>query len=346
MILFISSRESDYLQDLTYAGLAELLGKDRVVDFPSHWQYHRSRKYVFSPPAIYPRNLGYIPDVQRKVDSSLGFVRRLLAGNEFRLVILASVKPDALESIKSVMDLISVPWAFIDGGDWPEVGGDFKRIGGQDALQKFQTLCAQRPPALIFKRELPVGKNIPTVFPLPFSACAAQIPIMDPASGKKNQVAFWAVESSATRRKVFEILKRRYDCDQNGSISGQNFKKYSRRGGSYFNSLNQTRISLSFQGEGFDTLRFWEIPLCGSLLLSEEPTIQIPHPFTHGVNAVFCKNDLSDLISLIDHYLTHEREALQITREGQTHLLKYHTQKSRAEYVLEIINSKLGVRFV
>ena len=135
-------------------------------------------------------------------------------------------------------------------------------------------------------------------------------------------------------------MNGKYDCDANGSVPGQKFRKYRLKGEDYFNAVNQSRISLSFRGEGFDTLRYWEIPACGSLLISENPTIQIPNNFIDKKQAVFCKNDLSDLISLIDYFLGHEKEANEIASEGQKHLLKYHTHIHRAEYLLEILKTE------
>lgn len=347
VILFICSRESDYLQDLTFAGLSEILGPSVLAEFPPHWQFHRRRKSFWSPRAAYPKNIGYRPGASENWDNrSLETVAQELERNEYRLVVLASAKPDALSALESIFENVRVPWIFIDGGDRAEVGGDFRRIGGDPAFETFQKLCARRRPALIFKRELALGEASEGLYPLPFSACAQQIPVLDPKSDKKYDVAFWAVESSETRRAAFRLLKGRYDCERNGSVSGQTFRSYSLKEGAYFTALNQTRISLSFRGEGFDTLRFWEVPLCGSLLLSESPVIQIPHPFTHGRNVLFCKNDLSDLIDMIDQYLSRPAEAMQIAAEGQAHLLKYHTHRRRAEYLLEILESKLGLRFI
>ncbi len=341
VILFICSRESDYLQDLTYAGLSELLGRGQIADFPFHWQFHRRKESFWSRKAAYPRNMGFIPGLEGTAERDMDNVKRGLDNNDFRLVVLASAKPDALAAFESVAPRIKVPWIFIDGGDRAEIGGDFERVGGADSFRAFQEICRRTRPSVIFKRELAVGEKTDGVFPLPFSASATHVPALDPQSDKKYQVAFWAVESSETRKNAFQILKGRYDCDRNGTRSGQTFRKYSLREAAYFEALNRTRVSLSFRGEGFDTLRFWEIPLCGSLLLSENPIIQIPDPFTQGKNAVFCKNDLSDLTSLIDHYLANPKEAAQIAVEGQAHVLKYHTHRRRAEYILDILETEL-----
>jgi hypothetical protein len=262
-------------------------------------------------------------------------VKSALFQKQFDLVILGSAKPDALQSFYSLLEWMRCPWVFIDGSDWQEMGGDFERLGGKECLAVFQQICREKKPTAIFKRELPLNHTLENVFPLPFSVHTNHIPILSPVEKTKFQVQFWAVESSPTRKQVFELLKGRYDCDENGSVGGQKFRTYSFHGEDYFQAVNQCRISLSFRGAGFDTLRYWEIPALGSLLISEQPTIQIPNNFIAGKHAVFCKNDLSDLQDKMDYYLAHPKERNEIALEGQKHLLKYHTHVHRAEYVLE-----------
>ena len=344
MILFVCSAEYDYLQDLTYAGLCDILGKDKVWDIPLHWQYHSPRKSFWNRKAEYPRNLGYVPSERICSVTSPSEVQEALKNNEFKLVILASAKPDALETFKELFDLIQCPWIMVDGGDWWDIGGDFRRLGGQESFDLFQDLSRRKKPSLIFKRELPLGIKDDLIFPLQFSVHASKVPVYDPETPKKYQVLFWAVESSQVRKDVFKSLEGRYDCDSNGSLPGQKARRYRFKGEKYFKALSQAKIILSFRGEGFDTLRYWEAPASGSLLLSEPPTIRIPDNFAPGKQAVFCKGDRSNLLPLIDHFLANEKERVEIAREGQKHLLQYHTHLKRAEYLLEVVVSRLGIK--
>ena len=344
MILYICSDESDYLQDLTYAGLCDVLGKDNVWDYPFHWQYHSEKKFFWNRKEEYPRNLGYVPTDKLCTVSSLSELTQSLRKNHFDLVVLASAKPDALHVFESLFDDFKCPWIFIDGGDWQGIGGDFKRLGGETSFKLFEELSNEKRPGIIFKRELPLNVNYDFVFPLQFSVHASRAPVLDPQTPKKYQVLFWAVESSPVRKQAFKLLEGRYDCESNGSVQGQKFRKYRFRGVNYFKALSESRINLSFRGEGFDTLRYWETPASGSLLISEQPTIQIPNNFAYSRQAVFCKPDLSNLLSLIDYYLGHENERIDIAREGQKHLLQHHTHIKRAEYLLDIVESRLKLR--
>ena len=329
----MTSRAVDYLQDLTYAGLAEVLGKECVVDIPSHWQYHRERRFFWEPRNRYPGNLGYVPGPGPAFKKS-----------DYDAVILGSAKPDALSTLASVLENLRAPWFFVDGGDRQDIGGDFEREGGKESLTLFRSLCGKKKPAAVFKREIPKGTKTEGVFPLQFSFNPSLIAPLAPTSEKDHKVVFWAVESSEQRKKAFKLLQGKYDCGENGSVPGRKASKYIFKGAAYFKALNRTRIVLNLRGAGFDTLRYWEVPASGSLLLSEEPTIGIPDDFTNGKNAVFCGNDLSDMTSLIDHYLTHEDEALDIAREGQKHLLAHHTHRHRAEFILEVLEKQCGLK--
>ena len=193
-ILFIASSESDYLQDLTYAGLSEILGNKSLVDFPYHWQYHKEKKFFWNKKLEYPKNLGLVKEMN---SSTLHLteeeVLNYLKQNKFSLVILGSAKIDNLAILDRLMEVIQVPWIFIDGGDWTEVGGDFKRLGGQESFNLFQKICRLKKPSVIFKRELPLESKEEKLFPLPFSVNSSIIPIKPPVDNKKYQVQFWAV---------------------------------------------------------------------------------------------------------------------------------------------------------
>ena len=340
-ILFICSQEFDYLQDLTYSGLKEILGKEVVIEFPYHWSYHREKQFFWSRALEYPRNLGFNQD--NAPNFNLNQIKKELVKSAFDLVILGSAKPDALRTLEQILDWICVPWVFIDGGDWQEIGGDFRRTGGEPIWKLFKSICEKKAPAVIFKRELSLNNRDENVFPFPFSVHASKVPLLPIDSPKSMDVVFWAVESSSARKEAFRLLNGKYDCNKNGTIAGQTFRRYPLRGDAYFKALNQSKIALSFRGEGFDTLRYWEIPTCGSFLLSEQPTIQIPNNFEYGKHSIFCKNDLSNLTELIDYYLKNETERKEIALAGQKHLLQYHTHLARANYFLEIIRDKLKI---
>jgi hypothetical protein len=328
--LFINSLKSDYLEDQLFSGLTELLGKGNVIPYPVN------RNYYFAVKS-YPRNMGlsrgffdYLPDRLTN--------RSAIKAMEFDAVIIGSTKRDTFEHYQQISHLIprSIPLIYIDGGDWPEVGGDARRMKFEPL---YQNAFRDRQPDLIFKRECLIGKEYPdNVIPLPMS--------FRPQAGfspveKRYQVTLWCVESDPIRTQALQMLQGRYDCTENGSVPGQQFRSYQRKGLNYLRELSASRIACNFRGVGWDTMRYWEIPGVSAFMVTQKPGIVIPDNFAHGEHVAYCKDDLSDFISLLDYYLKNEKEREEIAANGHRHLMQYHTHTRRAEYFLSMVQERL-----
>ncbi len=318
-VLFIGSQRYDYVQDIVYSGLVKLLGQKNVIE--SNW----NKKYHI-PYKKYPKNIGYF---KHSILDSI----HLTNGN-FDLVVLATTRPDCFKNYIKLAPKISpkVPVVYIDGGDRCEVGGDLERLGEPQLFHKAQSI---RDFDLIFKREMKIDTSYAkNVFPLTIGFNFSRLP-KEIAIEKKYQVAFWAQDHShSIRGKALNLLKNRFDCDTNGTHKGNDLDNYKRRGDFYLKELAACKINLSLQGGGFDTLRYWEIPAVGSLLLSEPADIIIPNDFEHKKNAIFCQPSLDDLLDLCKYYLKHESKREKIALSGQRHIYEFHTDVHRAQYIL------------
>ncbi len=320
-ILFIGSRKYDYLQDLTYSGLTKVLGPRNVIELKWNPRYHLPYK-------TYPKN---IPTSRKGILNSL-----LTNKRNYDMVLVAAAKPDCFQAYLSIVTDIpaGIPVVFIDGGDREEFAGDLDRLGHPDL---FKRVCSLRPFDTIFKREYLKNNTYPdNVYPLPFSVNYDRIPDTDVQ--KKYQVAFWAVEGHPIRTRVLEMLEDQFDCRENGTVRNQDFNKYKRKGKYYLHELAACMISLSFRGGGWDTLRYWEIPAVGSFMISQPMNIVIPNDFQADREAVFCKEDASDLPDLCSYYLEHPEKREKIARQGATHAREYHSDKARARYILGILS--------
>jgi hypothetical protein len=102
--------------------------------------------------------------------------------------------------------------------------------------------------------------------------------------------------------------------------------------------LRNARVGLSMFGGGFDTVRYWELPAHGCLLLAERPPIRIPYDFEDGVSAVFF-NDLPDLEERMEHCLSQTESVRRIALAGRERLLRYHTASARAGQLLARLNT-------
>jgi len=322
-ILYINSHSADYVQDLTYSGLVKVFGLKNVIDYKWNQKYH-------VPYKKYPKNLGY-------VSGSLLPSLAHLSVKQFDVVLVGSAKVDCFESYLAFMDRIpaNVPVVFIDGGDQPVIGRDLIVYGRPEL---YEEAIAKRPFDLVFKREMLIdqdyGKN---VFPLPM--CFNMDRARNVPKEKKYQVSFWAVESAPIRVKALDLLSDQFDCKANGTERNQKFSKYKRKGEFYLQELARCKIVLNFRGGGWDTMRYWEVPAIGSFMISQRPQFVIPQNFEHEKHVVFCQDDLSDLIELCEYYLENETAREQIATNGKNHLLQYHTDVKRAEYIIQTIRS-------
>ncbi len=310
-ILFIGSKRFDYVQDLSYSGLVKILGTKNVIEYQWNPKYHFKLKE-------YPKNLGYQPGFPLK-----GIFRRK---TDYDMVLVASNKPDAIKAYLALVQRIpaKVPVVFVDGGDRPELGGDIVRTSGQALHDAF---FGARELDFVFKREMLKEAAYPAhVFPFPISVNLDRIP-KSLATSKKYEVAFWAgAGSHPIRQRVFERLEGQFDCQANGTLPNQSLGKFA-----------ATRVSLNFRGGGWDTLRYWEIPATGAFMLSQPPGILIPNDFQDRQHVVHCQEDLSDLLDLCVYYLRHESEREAIARAGHEHMLRFHTDRARAQFLLETV---------
>ncbi len=317
-VLFIGSMRYDYMQDIVYSGLVKTLGLKNVIEFKWNKKYH-------VPYKKYPENLGFI---KQSLLKSIHFKK-----NNYDLVILAATKPDCFQAYIDFASQIppNVPVVWVDGGDRPEVGGDLERLGAPTLLSKAQAI---RSFDFIFKREMKINKKYEkNVLPLTFGFNLSRLPKNMPAS-KKYDVAFWAGESHPIRSKALSLLKNEFDCNSNGTSKGISFDNFNRKGSFYLEELSACKINLSLRGGGFDTLRYWEIPAVGSLLLSEPADIIIKNDFIDKKHAVFCNPSVDDIIDLCHYYLKKKNNREKIAENGKKHIQQYHTDVHRATFIL------------
>jgi hypothetical protein len=328
-ILFLNSNKFDYLQDIVYSGLVKTLGFSNVLSVPFNKSYYFNFKE-------YPKNLGF---------NNGGLFQNLinrLTKFDFDVVIVGSTKKLPFDLYNKILLKIpySCPVVFLDGGDFSEIGGDLTRLGYPEL---YDATVMKRPFDLIFKREMFKNQDYAeNVYPCPFAFNLDRIRNVKAVSEKKYDVAFWAGESHEDRKKSFDLLKGKYDCDQNGTSKGQTLKSYDRKGDFYFEEVKRCKITINVRGNGWDTLRFWEIPALGSFMLSQELDIIIPNDFKDGLNISYFAKDFSNFYEKIDYFLENEIEREKISKAGYNHLVKYHTDIVRAQYIIDKIKLLIG----
>lgn len=316
-VLFISSKRFDYSQDLAFSGLTKILGNNNVRTI--NWNIKH-----YLPTKKYPKNLGY---------NGLNIPRPLFSMRNIDLVIVAAAKPDCFETYLNILPKIpaNIPIAFIDGGDLPEIAGDLNRYKCYHLYEKTVSI---RPFNVIFKREMILESNYSNnVYPFPFAINFNKYKNIQ-SVGFKYDVSFWAVESHPIRTQALDLLENKFDCHENGTVRNQVFSKYKRKGKFYFEELTACKIVLNFRGNGWDTLRYWEVPALGRFMISQEPKIHIPNNFRNHESIVFCNDDLSNLEDLCHYYLKQDNEREKIANGALVHANQYHSDIVRAREIL------------
>lgn len=329
-ILFLNSTRYDYLQDVVYSGLIKILGTKNIKTIPFNLSYIFNKRE-------YPKNLGY------NKNTVTSYLKAQLLPFNYDCVIIGAAKKQAFECYLKIVDKIPkhIPIIFIDGGDVDWVGGDLERT---NCYHLYEDAINKRPFDIVFKREMIIDKMYESnVYPCPFAFNFDRIDGCK-TTNLKYDVSFWAVESHPIRTQVLTMLQDKYDCKENGSTLNQTFKNYNRKGKFYFEELQSSKIVLNFRGSGWDTLRYWEVPALKTFMISQKPQIVIPQAFEHDKNIIYCNDDLSDLIDLIDYYLINNEKRNKIAENSYNHLRNHHSDIERAKYILQAINSQYKKR--
>lgn len=305
-ILLLLHRDSDYGTDTLYDGLCEILGEQQVVDFPWKPTLHGQDR---------ARTMGYPCWFERGGETiSLEGITAQLRDGEFDAVIysdtLGNLEPTVVQSLAEAG--AQVPWFVLD--QWDQLG-DYR----PEITARLQGIV----PRAWFKREKLLGGDYgPNTHALPFSYPASYAGT--PAPWGERVGEFWAGKAACgTRPLVLPYLQQHCGVDTTARYTQDEYRE----------RLRTAALGLCLFGNGFDTVRYWELPAHGVLLLAERPPIEIPHNFVDGESAVFF-DDLAGLVERLEHLREHPDEAARIAAAGHAHWAAHHTHTARARQLL------------
>jgi glycosyltransferase involved in cell wall biosynthesis len=105
----------------------------------------------------------------------------------------------------------------------------------------------------------------------------------------------------------------------------------------YLKILSQSLCAVSTYGMGFDTVRYWEIPYSGSVLISRRPRTLIPNNLKEDKHAFFFDN-LKELKRHIEYIIEVPDIAIKIGREAREFVMKFHSPESRARMIINALS--------
>lgn len=320
-VLMLGRAKAQFDQDTLCDGFCRVLGRSNVRVYPIT-EYDSQ-----APDLFYPQRF-----TGGTEQEDLDRLEAELRENRFDLMISCDIEFSA--DADAVQRLVNagkgIPFCVVDLGDScaDHLAEVLKRLGRNEA-------------DAYFKREmLTSGQYSPHTFPCPLAYPDSLLP---PAiEGERTIPVFWAgARNFGLRRLYLEYLERRagIPCDPLYTLEDYEHHivgvDYHQRASQeeYRTALLSARIGLSCFGCGFDTLRYWELPAHGAMLLAERPPIHIPYNFEDAVSAVYF-DDLRELEEKLRYYLSHAEEAAEIARAGRIHLERHHTGAARARQLL------------
>lgn len=218
-------------------------------------------------------------------------------------------------------------------------------------------------PKVFFKREIPKETRLDTisrlvhrpVWPMPFSAFTRGYPeIVDDA--KKDYDLFLSLgDTYPARRLLTEKFLEASDkgkrkshiaMSENVALSHPLAKKMKKMlpWPEYITTQARSRITASIRGFGRDALHAWEAFSFATLVLYCDPQIHIPFPFEDRIHCVHFEENCASVVKLIDDYLEDSAAAWQLAHRGKQHLWQHHTNKARAEYLIEVAMGEINGR--
>jgi hypothetical protein len=352
-VLYLTDSEPDYLADQIYDGLCTVLGGENVFDFPRKAAYHGPD----------PRSSALLIDREGE-EAQDALVERLRAG-QLDLVLLSSPRRGVQSAFRTLADHVRLPpIVVLDGEDDAQLRLDLLRAVG--AGMYFKREYRKRPAgqgrAWFRGLRSAHGEEFEgRIFPLPFSVSAAALSGA-PSPTRDIDVSFVGRASHRKRLAAVRLLRDATDIRFEGGVYAEPTDRRSRLAESWFDImaaklvgdppargsmsrmgreayrllLGRSKTALSIRGGGFDTVRYWEIVAAKTPLISEAPDIDIPHNFEHGVHAVFCRPDLSDLTYWVRRLRDDEAERQRMAESAYSHVLAYHTTAHRASYLLKL----------
>ncbi len=314
-LLFLCHPESDYGADVLFDGLRRVLGAENVIGYPWKPTLHgKSPELAFGYPCVFNWPDAPVP---------LGELERALSEGRFDAILHCDAHGTLpAEETRRLLDAAGDPPVFLLD-TWDECANLQEIISERDGV---------RHVAGYFKREMVAGLDYgPNAWPLPFAYPDERF--LESEESVEREGVFWAGKLiGGARRLLLSWLTPQVP------IAGAWGTPYTQA--DYAALLRQQAIGLCFFGNGFDTVRYWELPAHGVMLLAERSPLVIPNNFEDGVHAVYFDH-AKDLLEKTRYYLAHPDEAAAIARAGYVHAREFHTGTVRAQQCLGVIQSRL-----
>lgn len=298
----------NYGHDVLYHGLKLELGEDNVTEFPYKPTLHGATDTKF----------GHYPCLFNHAGADLDADALLaqLRGGQYDLIVWGDTEMFLPQDLSRAL-LAAAPQAKVALVDLQDDCADHWQT-----LQGYLGLNAL--PACFKREKLRGAKYSAPTHALPF-AYPDELVAKD-IDNARNAPLFWAGQRGWALRDLFLPV-----LDARGHDTRRAYTQ-----AEYRAALRDARACLNLAGAGFDTVRYWEAPAQGCLLLSEALPLEIPQDFQDLRDALFFATR-AELEERLDYLTAHPEEVERIRRAGWEKLRTHHTASARARQMLHTL---------
>jgi len=305
-VLFVSHPRVHYGLDVLYDGLVQVLGHDQVDIYPYKPSLHGG-----APPehAHYPCSFHH-PAPARDLEGICG----ALQSGDYDCILWGDSEWG--------LDDATVGRIMESAGETP-----VWIVDQADECVNLRGLVEQRlgrRAAGYFKREKVATVDYgPGSHPLPFAYPASRVG----AVGQGRSGLFWAGQRRfGMRRPILEYLETVLGAPLDGQYSQEAYRA----------RLAEAAVGLNLSGAGFDTVRYWELPAHGVLLLTERLPIAIPDDFRDGEDALVFDTP-RECAERLAWALAHPDAVQEMASRALARFERCHTGAARARQLLETV---------
>lgn len=327
MILCLTCNGEDLAPDLLFNGLVELLGHDKIIDFP--YTEYRHRKTITG----YGRNFFCVTvdkDVENRNIYNFEDIKQLINRDVFDLCIVSNRAYDTFTQL--IESTTKFPTVIIVNGE----------DNSDSSLNKIISSKYWKDINMVLHRDYKYNGNYDKkVVPYNFSCPTNILPKFDFKKDKEIDVFAQFPVTHPFRKVAIERIKKIKGINTNIGYGGLQILDY-------FKLMNNSKISISITGAGWDTPHYLEVPFMKSMLLAQHPLNAMNHDmieapvvfinnFLDKYSATFYDTNLNNIEELIRYYLENDKEREQITKRGYEHLINNLTTKNMAEYMFRCL---------
>ena len=336
--LLIDARTGgDWSLDLLFAGLVRHYGPENVIDHPYHAKHREQLVFTGNPEhdwGLERRTLGYTPQNDKVIKYPDQEIFWMLQRGEIRRIFIDE-RPESYELyLRLRANFFKVPVVVVAGHD---------RFWNQSP----EYVAAKYAPnleAMFLDNWRPAYDSLSYANVYNWSTNFDHY--WDRATCPKEKlydVSFMGYNSHGDRARFVDHILRKWghlrlklDLER----TPDTMRSYVRKD-EYFRVMAQSEICLNLRGaaENGKTLRFYEIPYVGSMMLTQDSGAVQTHPFEQAKHCAYFTNE-EQLDNWIGVLLSNPHMREKIAQNGHEHAMKLHTVDARMNQILEVLDGQ------